>query len=295
MAGAATSSAGSLQCKLILKPDRFTSIHVFKEFAALVQRAAATTGVGYRRTPKSQLRPEVREVLFLDTGDYHLYNNSFICRRRIAFEDGFAIGDPEIVFKYRSDDMAKAQAVDVRPHIDGKYKIKFKLEIMPLKDRIGGMRRLLSHNVEFGLSQAPPGCAHRDVVARSHVAAGTHPDLPGPVGDLLRRSPTTSRWSTRPSSRSFCRTSASSISATTRRRPPISPCGARAATTTASSVNWPPAFAFPGPADISHKALLACERFFLELQQVAGDWLSLTTTKTGAVYRLKGNPPQAHE
>ena len=38
-----------------------------------------------------------------------------------------------------------------------------------------------------------------------------------------------------------------------------------------------------------------CERFFLELQQIAGDWLALTTTKTGAVYRLKGNPPQAHE
>ena len=52
---------------------------------------------------------------------------------------------------------------------------------------------------------------------------------------------------------------------------------------------------FPGPNDISHKALQACERFFLELQQVAGDWLALTTTKTGAVYRLKGNPPQAHE
>ena len=52
---------------------------------------------------------------------------------------------------------------------------------------------------------------------------------------------------------------------------------------------------FAGPADISHKALLGCERFFLELQQIAADWLTLTTTKTGAVYRLKGNPPQAHE
>ncbi|NDH64054.1 MAG: hypothetical protein EBY18_20965, partial [Alphaproteobacteria bacterium] len=77
---------GYLQCKLILKPDRFTSIHVFKEFAALVQRAAVTAGVGFQPTPKSQQRPEVREVLFLDTGDYHLYNNSFICRRRIAIE-----------------------------------------------------------------------------------------------------------------------------------------------------------------------------------------------------------------
>ena len=59
--------------------------------------------------------------------------------------------------------MEKAQAIDVRPHIDGKYKIKFKLEVMPLKERIGGMRRLLSHNVEFGLSQAPQ--AERVVMA----------------------------------------------------------------------------------------------------------------------------------
>ena len=52
---------------------------------------------------------------------------------------------------------------------------------------------------------------------------------------------------------------------------------------------------FAGPDGISHKSLNACERFFLELQQVSADWLALTTTKTGAVYRLRGNPPQAHE
>ena len=104
---------GYLQCKLILKPDRFTSARVFKEFAALVQRAAQTTGVGFQHTPKFMQRPDVREVLFLDTGGYHLYNNSFIVRRRIAYQDGFAIGDPEIVFKYRSDDMARAQLLDV--------------------------------------------------------------------------------------------------------------------------------------------------------------------------------------
>jgi hypothetical protein len=31
---------GYLQCKLILKPDRITTAHVFKEFARLVHRAA---------------------------------------------------------------------------------------------------------------------------------------------------------------------------------------------------------------------------------------------------------------
>ena len=285
---------GYLQCKLILKPDRFTSSHVFKEFAALVQRAAVTAGVGFQHTPKSQQRPEVREVLFLDTGDYHLYNNSFICRRRIAFEDGFAIGDPEIVFKYRSDNMAKAQAIDVRPQIDGKYKIKFKLEIMPLKDRIGGMRRLLSHNVEFGLSQAPQA-------ARVVMSSLGHMSLP----ELTKIFPALSVISCDGPS------DVSLVNQTIVEELLQDICLLDFGHHTAATANlalWRSRgdhhgfvgeFAyqlrFPGPADISHKALLACERFFLELQQVAGDWLSLTTTKTGAVYRLTGNPPQAHE
>ena len=42
-------------------------------------------------------------------------------------------------------------------------------------------------------------------------------------------------------------------------------------------------------------AMKRCEQFFCSLQLAAQDWVSLSTTKTGAVYRLKGNPPQAHE
>ena len=38
-----------------------------------------------------------------------------------------------------------------------------------------------------------------------------------------------------------------------------------------------------------------CQQFFIALQQSGHDWLFLGTTKTGLVYRLKGNPPQSHE
>jgi hypothetical protein len=31
------------------------------------------------------------------------------------------------------------------------------------------------------------------------------------------------------------------------------------------------------------------------LQLDVKDWIALGTTKTGMVYRLKGNPPQSHE
>ena len=37
------------------------------------------------------------------------------------------------------------------------------------------------------------------------------------------------------------------------------------------------------------------EQFYITLQQDVQDWISLGTTKTGMVYRLKGNAPQSHE
>ena len=63
------------------------------------------------------------------------------------------MGDPEIVFKFRHPDEQKATALDVRPKIAGKYRIKFKAEALPLKDQVGGYRILYSHNCQFGLSQ----------------------------------------------------------------------------------------------------------------------------------------------
>ena len=81
-----------LECKLILKPDRFTSAKVFQEYGALVGRAAKEFGIGFS-TKGVALKPEIREVLFLDTADFRLYNNAFILRRRIAYENGFPVGD----------------------------------------------------------------------------------------------------------------------------------------------------------------------------------------------------------
>jgi hypothetical protein len=42
-------------------------------------------------------------------------------------------------------------------------------------------------------------------------------------------------------------------------------------------------------------AMKRAEQFFILLQEAASDWLALSTTKTGVVYRLRGNPPTAHE
>jgi len=100
---------------------------------------------------------KVREVLFIDTADFRLYNNAFILRRRIRYEEGFPISEPEIVFKFRHPDMQKAAETDVRPQILGDHRVKFKCQALPLRDQLGGIRLLFSHNVQFPRSHARGG------------------------------------------------------------------------------------------------------------------------------------------
>ena len=148
-----------LEAKLILKPDRFVSVESFRDFGKLVERSAKKLKVGFIAAPQTGLRPEIREILFGDTSDFRLYNSAFILRRRISYVDGFPVGDPEIVFKFRHPDEKAAAAIDVRPKIAGNYQIKFKAEVLPLKDAVGGYRLLYSHNCQFGLSQMHEGTA----------------------------------------------------------------------------------------------------------------------------------------
>ncbi|MGH7893031.1 MAG: hypothetical protein ACREQL_00080, partial [Candidatus Binatia bacterium] len=142
-----------LECKIILKPDSFTSVDSFRDFGKLVRRQADKVEVGFVADPNLGRGPQIREILFFDTPDFRLYNHAFILRRRITYVDGFPVGDPEIVFKFRHPDLQKAAALDVRPKVSGKYRIKFKAEALPLRDRIGGSRLLYSHNCVLGMSQ----------------------------------------------------------------------------------------------------------------------------------------------
>src|SRR5271157_4054973 len=72
-----------LEAKLILKPDRFTSVQAFRDFGKIVQRTAKKVGAGFVEDRETGLRPEVREIIFGDTPDFRLYNNAFILRRRL--------------------------------------------------------------------------------------------------------------------------------------------------------------------------------------------------------------------
>jgi len=276
-----------LEAKLILKPDRFTSAESFREFGKIVEKTAKKVGVGFIEDPKARLRPEVREIVFGDTPDFRLYNNAFILRRRISYVDGFPVGDPEIVFKFRHPDEQSATAMDVRPKIAGKYRIKFKAEVLPLKDRVGGYRILYSHNCQFGLSQVHRAdrSSGMSALVRIFPALGTLKtsddekillvnegiveELLLPLGQLDFSKGQVGKcdiglWRTRGEHKSLVGEFAFQLK-------------------------------FPNRELVAGKAKKLAAEFYLALQQEVKKWLALGVTKTGMVYRLKGNPPQSHE
>jgi hypothetical protein len=274
-----------LECKLILKPDPFTAAKVFFDYGKMVARTAKEFGVALGNDGVV-LNPQIREVVFADTPDFRLYNHSFILRRRIAYENGFPAGEPEIVFKFRHPDMHKAADLDMRPNIAGKYRIKFKAEALPLKDQVGGYRLLFSHNVQFPLSQAPEG-DRGSLGMLARVFPGLTQLKPSDADrvELVNRTiveEVLQDLGVLDFGKGF--TAASNIAIWRERGSHHPLCGE---------------FAFQAKFkrrdDLHDKALDRCKQFFIALQQSGRDWLSLGTTKTGLVYRLKGNPPQSHE
>lgn len=275
-----------LECKLILKPDNFTSVKSFKQYSDLVRRAGEACGVDFDTSMFSGQRPQIREVIFLDTPDFQLYNNAFILRRRIMYENGFPVGEPEMVFKFRHPDQQAAAEMDVRPNIPGQHVMKFKAEALPLKDKLGGFRLLYSHNVEFTLTPKPGSdhTAMREIVQAlpalqaltidgdAHVSLVNQMIVEEVLLDLgildfgkgVTAKANAALWRSRGDHRPLV--GEFSFQCKFRRRD-----------------------------ELHDKAMRRCQKFFVTLQEEISDLISLTTTKTGMVYRAQGNPPAAHE
>jgi len=275
-----------LGCKLILRPNKFDSRKALFDFGKVIKHPAKQTGVRFSNEGFFETPLKIREVLFIDTHDYRLYNNGFIARRRIPYKDGFPVGDAEIVFKFRHTDLQEAAETDVRPHIQGDYRIKFKAQALPLKKALGGIRMLYSHNVQFPRSHMK----ERDVLSMD-VLTSVFPVLerlkksPGErielvsetiieevlqdigmvdFGDGITAKTDVGIWRTRGE-----------------HRPLIG--------------EWAFQIGFGDRKDLSLDAMERAERFFVALQYAAQDWIALDATKTGIVYRLHGNAPQSHE
>lgn len=279
-----------LCCKLILRPNHFTSRESLFSFADVMEKPAKEHGVilstkGYHAAPL-----KIREVLFVDTHDFRLYNNAFILRRRIPYKDGFPVGDPEVVFKFRHPDLQTAAETDVRPQILGEHRVKFKCQALPLKEKLGGIRLLYSHNVQFsrsaiGASAGGESVLNMDkmvevfpVLARVRKEPGEKVALVSETiieevlqdigeldfGDGMVAKTNVAIWRTRGEHRPLIGEFAFQVR-------------------------------FADRKQLARPALRKMEDFFIALQYAAKDWITLNATKTGVVYRLHGNPPSSHE
>jgi len=275
-----------LECKIILKPERFVSAKSFWDFAKAMRPAAKEYDVSYSTEGMEDSKPQIREVLFVDTKDFRFYNNAFILRRRIPYEDGFPVGDPEVVFKFRHPDMQKAAEMDIRPNMLGDFKVKFKAEALPLKDAIGGYRLLFSHNVEFGLSKVKEGDRlSMDTLVKLLPALAplkkSKDERVELVSDVIVEEVLQELGVFDFGKGITGKTNVALWRARGDHRPLVGEFAYQ--------------LKFKRRDDLHEKALTRCKDFFCGLQRTLRDWVSLGTTKTGVVYRLKGNPPNAHE
>jgi hypothetical protein len=272
--------------KMLLKPNHFVSRKSLQDFGKIVKGPSAEFKVPFDMSRFTEAPVKVREVLFLDTHDNRLYNNAFILRRRIEYEDGFPTAVPEIVFKFRHADLQKAAETDVRPVIRGDFEIKFKAQVLPLKNQLGGTRLLYSHNM-----QCP-----RDHVGKNEVTDFDTLIEVLPVLKTLRKEPgekielvnqvyieevlldigsfdfgggmsakaNVGIWRTRGDHHPLIAEFAYQVKIADRK-------------------------------DIKPKLMQKAEDFFVALQHSAKNWISLNATKTAIVYNLMGNATKSAE
>lgn len=284
--GAPFDKVSYLQPKLILKPDQFTSVDSFREFGRIVRNTARDVGVEFIQDKGFNQRPEIREIVFLDTPDFALYSNAFILRRRVSYLDGFPAGDPEIVFKFRHPNAQAAAAVDVRPKIAGKYRIKFKAEALPLKDEVGGYRILYSHNCQFGISQCHEGGMTAMATLNRVFPALAHLEKPGAERVSLVNEGIVEEVLLPLGTLNFGKGM-------------LANCDIALWRTRGEHLPLVGEFAFQAKFDdlasVAEKQRKLVAIFYVALQRAVAPWLALGVTKTAMVYRLRGAQPQSHE
>ena len=275
-----------LCCKLVLRPNHFRSRASLFDFEKVLRAPAKRSGISFAGGDSADSPIQIREVLFVDTEDFRLYNHAFILRRRIRYEDGFPTGEPEIVFKFRHSDLQTAAETDVRPHILGDHRVKFKCQALPLKGRLGGIRLLYSHNVQFPRSNVGEhGGLSMGAMTRIFPVLESIKKNPDErvslvsntiieevlqdigvldLGDGMKAKVNIGLWRTRGEHRPLIGEFSFQIK-------------------------------FEDRKDLALDALKRAEAFFLALQFEAQDWIALDATKTGIVYRLNGNAPTSHE
>ena len=269
--------------KILLRPERFTSPQAFKDFWHVVRHVAKECDVRLEEAPDA-FANQVREVLFFDTPGYDLYNNHFIVRLRTLYRDGWPTGTPELTVKFRHPDFQRAAKVDIRPALAGETRIKFKQELLPLKDRLGDIRSIFSHNSVLALPREAMNFALKNIT-RAFPAFGrieAKEDTPielvndmaveevqvnvglSHFGHHYKGKTTIAVWRSRKLEQPVCGEFAFQCK-------------------------------FKKSDDLNPDTLAKADKFHKELQHAAEDWVLLGTTKTAMVYGLGNKTVVNHE
>jgi hypothetical protein len=269
--------------KILLRPERFFRAERLEEYWNILHDIARACDVKVI-TNEHAFHRMIREVLFYDTPEFDLYRNSFILRKRTFYKDGWPERDHELTVKFRHADMDTAAAVDIHPRLEGESEIKFKEELLPLKNELGGMRSLFSHNCVLvtpnivldqgieDIARVFPAMANIDISPKTkidlvnNVAVEEVQVDPGSFdfGHGLHAKATIAIWRNR-----------------------------------ASETSLVGEFAFQAKFhkldDIHVKAKARSEVFFRAVQTHAPEWVQLATTKTAMVYGIGRDQPPGHE
>ena len=269
--------------KIILRPERFSTARAFHDFGKLVRHGTAQVDVALFTEHVAE-EHQIRAVVFFDTPKFDLYNNSFILRRRTVYQDGFPAGESEVVMKFRHADMDLAAGIDVRPAGTHTYRIKFKEELLPLRNDVGGMRSLFSHNCVLSVEPTPVEVPMKNAAAlfpalrRIGISAKRDIDLVNRVaveevladiGELhfghgLQAKANVAVW---------------------RNRGTMEPLVGEFAFQCK----------FQRSDELHKKARQRADEFFTTMQNVADDWVMVGATKTRIVYGLSGHAITNHE
>lgn len=136
------------ECKILLKAELFAKPSSFHKFWKIAHHTAKSLGIAMTK-PEKPVSLHLREVVFLDTPKFRLYNNKFILRKRTFYRHGRPEPNFELTLKLRSPERNAVAAVDVRPLLPCVNTVKFKEELLPLQDRLGEFRTIYSHGCEL--------------------------------------------------------------------------------------------------------------------------------------------------
>jgi hypothetical protein len=289
-ASASTSSADRdlskvryAEFKVLLRPDKLRRIAQAYELWQHLRSAVEQAEVRY--IPLAG-EPSVRQrdILFYDTPDYRLYENHFILRRRTHFLDGWTTSHDELTFKFRHPEEEKARAIDMHLGLVRNARIKFKREILPLQDRVGGVRHIYTRNCVLTMPALSEGFDLDEAAdffpALRSISTGDHAQF-----SLVNRvtvSETLTEFGVFDFGKGLEGTASLALWRDT-----------GSSTAIVSELGWQ--LKFDELDEEIERRLSRVEDFFKLLQHTIAPWLFLGTTKTNLVYRRKGHEVKNRE